>query len=310
LTAIKQSLAEGAAMNIDLGRVGIWTPSPGWEHSPELADTAAELEELGYGALWLGSSRGDLELPSALLASTRRLVVATAIINVWTNPAKHVAMRYARLEADMPNRLVIGLGSSHAPLVEPAGFSYRKPLRRLAGYLDELDVSVPTIPPGRRVLGVLGPRALELAARRSAGAHPYLVTPEYTRQARDAIGPAPLLAVEQKLVLEPDPSRARVIARARLAQYLQLPNYTNSFLRQGFTEADFEHGGSDRLVDGLVAWGSVETVLERVAEHHAAGADHVAIQVLDSTDYDPTNPLPSVAWRRLAAGLREAIGAR
>jgi probable F420-dependent oxidoreductase len=297
-------------MNIDLDRVGIWSPSAAWDHSPELADAAAELEELGYGALWLGSSRGDLELPVALIQSTRRLVVTTAIINVWTNPPGELAARYARLEAEAPNRLLIGLGSSHAPLVEPAGFSYRQPLRRLAGYLDELDQSVPTIPTARRVLGVLGPRALELAARRSAGAHPYLVTPEYTRQARAAIGAGPLLAVEQKLVLETDPSRARVIARARLAQYLQLPNYLNSLLRQGFTNADFEHGGSDRLVDGLVAWGSVEAVLERVAEHRAAGADHVAIQVLDSADYRPTNPLPRGAWRQLAAGLRETVTAR
>jgi probable F420-dependent oxidoreductase len=297
-------------MNLGLGPVGIWSPSDGWEHSPDLADTAVELEELGYGVLWLGSSRGDLELPTTLLARTRRLVLATAIINVWTNPAQGLAVRYAQLEAQTPNRLLIGLGSSHAPLVEPAGFSYRKPLHRLASYLDELDQSVPTIPTDRRVLAALGPRALELAARRSAGAHPYLVTPEHTRQARELIGPGPLLAVEQKLVLETDPALARAIARARLAQYLKLPNYTNSFLRQGFTEADFEHGGSDRLVDGLVAWGSVERVLERVAEHHAAGADHVAIQVLDSTDYQPTNPLPRAAWRQLAAALREAIGAR
>jgi probable F420-dependent oxidoreductase len=297
-------------MNIDVGRVGIWSPSQGWEHSAELADAAVELEELGYGALWLGSSRGDLELPATLLGSTRRLVVATAIVNVWTNSAQQLAVRYAQLEEQTPDRLLIGLGSSHAPLVEPAGFSYRKPLRRLADYLDELDERVPTIPTNRRVLGVLGPRALELAARRSAGAHPYLVTPDYTRQARQAIGHRPLLAVEQKLVLETDPSRARAVARARLAQYLRLPNYTNSFLRQGFTERDFERGGSDRLVDGLVAWGSVETVLERVAEHHAAGADHVAIQVLDSADYQPTNPLPRAAWRQLAAGLREVVAAR
>jgi probable F420-dependent oxidoreductase len=236
--------------------------------------------------------------------------MATAIINVWTNPAQQLAGRFAQVEEQTPDRLLIGLGSSHAPLVEPAGFSYRAPLRRLASYLDELDQSVPTIPRDSRVLGVLGPRALELAARRSAGAHPYLVTPEYTRQARDAIGPGPLLAVEQKVVLEPDPSIARAISRARLAQYLQLPNYTNSFVRQGFTEADFENGGSDRLVDGLVAMGSVEAVLERVAAHHAAGADHVAIQVLDSTDYQPTNPLPRAAWRQLAAGLREAVVTR
>lgn len=297
-------------MKVDLGRVGIWSPSPAWEHSPESADAALELEELGYGALWLGSSRGDLDVPLALLRRTRRLVVATAIINVWTNPARELAARYAQIEAETPNRLLIGLGSSHAPLVEPAGFSYHQPLRRLAGYLDELDDSVPTIPADRRVLGVLGPRALDLAARRSRGAHPYLVTPEYTLQARAAIGPDALLAVEQKLVLETNPQRARVIARARLAQYLRLPNYTNSFLRQGFADADIEQGGSDRLVDSLIAWGTVETVLERIAEHHAAGADHVAIQVLDSPDYQPTNPLPRGAWRHLASALRDMARAR
>jgi alkanesulfonate monooxygenase SsuD/methylene tetrahydromethanopterin reductase-like flavin-dependent oxidoreductase (luciferase family) len=119
-------------MNLDLGLVGIWSPSPRWEHSSELASAAAELEELGYGALWLGSSRGDLELPATLLASTRRLVVATAIINVWTSPASELAARYAHLQRESPDRLLIGLGTSHAPLVEPAGFSYRHPLRRLA----------------------------------------------------------------------------------------------------------------------------------------------------------------------------------
>jgi probable F420-dependent oxidoreductase len=297
-------------MKIDVGRIGIWSPSQAWESSEELEEAAAELEDLGYGALWLGSSRGDLELPARLLAGTRRLAVATAIVNIWTDPAAEVAARYADLEAQAPDRLLIGLGSSHAPLVEPAGFSYRRPLRRLAGYLDELDAGDPTIPADRRVLGVLGPKALDLAASRSAGPHPYLVTPEYTRRARAQIGPDPLLAVEQKVVLETDPGRARQIGRARLAQYLRLPNYTNSFLRQGFTEADFERGGSDRLVDGLVAWGDVATVLGRIAEHHAAGADHVALQVLDSPDHRPTNPLPRAAWRLLAAALRETAGAR
>jgi probable F420-dependent oxidoreductase len=290
-------------MNIDIGRVGIWSSSPAWQHSPELTDAAAELEELGYGALWLGGSRGDLELPATLLASTSRLVVATAIINIWTEPAKDVAARYAQVEEERPNRLLVGLGTSHAPMVEAAGFSYRRPLQRLVSYLDELDQNVPTIPTDRRVLGVLGPKALDLAARRSAGAHPYLVTPEYTRGARAQIGPDPLLAVEQKVVLETNPRRARAIARARLALYLRLPNYTNSFLRQGFNEDDFTGGGSDRLVDGLVAWGTVKQVLGRVTEHLSAGADHVAIQVLDSEDYQPTNPLPRALWRELAAGI-------
>lgn len=297
-------------MNIDIGRVGIWSSSPAWEGSAELTDTAAELEELGYGALWLGRSSGDLKLPAQLLASTSRLVVATAIINIWTDPAQDVAAHYVEVERKWPNRLLIGLGTSHAPMVEAAGFSYRRPLQRLVAYLDELDQNVPTVPMDRRVLGVLGPKALDLAARRSAGAHPYLVTPEYTRNARAQIGPDPLLAVEQKVVLETEPGRARAIARARLAQYLQLPNYTNSFLRQGFSEDDFEHGGSDRIVDALVAWGTLEEVLGRIAEHHAAGADHVAIQVLDSEDLQRTNPLPRALWRELAAGLHDMARVR
>lgn len=294
-------------MDMDLGRIGIWSPSPAWENSPRASAVAAELEKLGFGALWLGSSRGDLDLPASLLGSTSSIVVATAIINVWTSPAVEVAARFAGLDARYPGRLLIGLGSSHAPIVEPAGYRYTRPLRRLGGYLDELDHLVPTLPVDRRILGVLGPKALELAARRAAGAHPYLVTPQYTRQARARIGPGPLLAVEQKVVLEADPARARPIARARLAQYLKLPNYTNSLLRQGFAETDLNDGGGDRLVDELVAWGTVEAVIQRVAEHHAAGADHVAIQVLDSEDYAPTNPLPVQQWRQLASGLKHNI---
>lgn len=291
---------------MDLGRVGIWSPAPAWENSARASEAVAELEELGFGALWLGSSRGDLDVPGSLLSSTSSMVVATAIINIWTSPAGEVAARFAGLDARYPGRLLIGLGSSHAPLVEPAGFSYTRPLRRLAGYMDELDQRVPTVPVDRRILGVLGPKALELAARRSAGAHPYLVTPQYTRRARAQIGIGPLLAVEQKVIFDADPARARRIARARLGQYLQLPNYINSFLRQGFTETDLADGGSNRLVDGLVAWGKADAVIARIAEHHAAGADHVAIQVLDSEDYQPTNPLPVHKWRALADGLEHA----
>jgi probable F420-dependent oxidoreductase len=291
-------------MRTRIGRVGIWTPSSQWSASPELADAAAELEELGYGALWLGSAAGDLELPRALLAATERLVVATAIINVWTDPAGDVARAYARLEADDPDRLMVGLGSSHAPLVERAGIPYEQPLRRLAGYLDELDASVPTIPPERRILAALGPRALELAGRRSVGAHPYLVTPEHTRQARATLGPTPLLVVEQKIVLESDPDRARAIARARIAPYMTLPNYTRSLLRLGFSPQDLDRAGSDAVVDALVAWGEIDAVLERIAEHHAAGADHVAIQILTATAPTPTDPLPRDQWHQLAQADR------
>jgi probable F420-dependent oxidoreductase len=292
------------ATPIDLGRVGLWSPTAAWEGTRDLDELLAELDELtAFGTLWLGTAPGDLTLPERMLAASRRLVVATSIINIWTEPAADVRARYLAIAPDARDRLLIGLGSSHAPLVEPSGVSYRQPLRRLTGYLDELDAQQPTVAPERRVLGVLGDKGLQLATARAAGAHPYLVTPEYTHHARELLGPVPLLAVEQKVVLDTDADRARTIARSRLAQYLTLPSYLNNLRRQGFTDADVTDGGSDLLVDSLVAWGTEQDILDRVAAHHAAGADHVALQVLEAIEYQPANPLPRAGWRRIAAAL-------
>ena len=182
------------------------------------------------------------------------------------------------------------------------GQRYTRPLSRLRSYLDELDALTPPIPHDRLVLAALGPRALDLAARRTAGAHPYLVTPEHSRWARGIIGPDALLAPEHKVVLESDAATARAIARRTLGRYLALPNYTNNLLRLGFTTDDFEGGGSDRLVDALVAWGDVDTVVARVAEHLDAGADHVCIQVL-TAGTDGRQGLPREEWRVLAGPL-------
>lgn len=285
----------------EIGRVGIWTSSGLWEAGrDDLPDAAAELDELGYGALWLGSSNGDLALHGALLAATPRLVVASGIINIWTDPPALVADSFRRVAAAHPDRILVGLGSSHAPLVKTE--EYRRPLARLRRYLLELDELSPTVPADRRVLAALGPRALSLAAQHSAGAHPYLSTPEHTAGARDILGDSPVLAPEQKVVLETDPATARAIARATLHPYLQLPNYTSNFLRMGFRPDDMEHGGSDRLVDSLIAWGDTETVVKRIFEHHAAGADHVAVQVL-TTDDRHSGRLPRRQWRTLAAAL-------
>jgi probable F420-dependent oxidoreductase len=284
--------------------VGLWTSSGLWTAADgEMADAAAELDDLGYGALWLGSSSGSLHPHESLLAATTRLVVASGIINVWTDPPALVAGSYQRVSAAYPGRILIGLGSSHAPLV-PAE-EYRRPLTRLRRYLDDLDALDPTVPAGQRVLAALGPKTLALSAERSAGAHPYLTTPEHTAEARQIMGPSALLAPEQKVILETDPATARGIARNTLSQYLQLPNYTNSFLRMGFSRDDLERGGSDRLVDGLIAWGDADAVLQRIAEHHAAGADHVCVQVLTSADRH-VGRLPRQEWRVLAA----AIGTR
>lgn len=275
-----------------LGRVGVWSPAPLWVGA---ADTAAELEELGYGALWLGwSPPGDLAVIDPLLAATRSMVVGTSIVNIWTEPADLVTASYRRIDAAHPGRFVLGLGSSHKSLVEAAtGQRYERPYSRLAAYLDELD-----LPGARLALAALGPRTLALAAERTLGALPYLVTTEHTARARATMGPDALLVPELHVLLETDPGRAREAARAALAPYLGQPNYLNSWRRLGFTEDDLTGGGSDRLVDALVAWGDEGAVASRVAEHLAAGATQVAVQVVTP---DRDNDLP--ALRRLAAAL-------
>jgi probable F420-dependent oxidoreductase len=290
-------------MAIDIGQVGVWHPGGSWDAAGDEADdAAAELEELGYGAIWTGSSEANLMRQERILAATSRIVAATGIVNVWLNPADELSAGYRRLEATYPDRLLIGLGSSHAPQVEARGIKYQRPLSRLRRYLDELDRMTDGVPRDRRVIAALGPKALALAAERSLGAHPYLVTPAHTRHARELIGPDPWLAPEQKVVLDTDPAKARAIARASLPIYLRLPNYTNNLKRQGFAEEDFESGGSDRLIDALVAWGDTDAILGRIAEHRDAGASHVSIQVLNSTE-GATDGLPREEWRVLGEAL-------
>jgi probable F420-dependent oxidoreductase len=287
----------------DLGRTGIWIRStaliPGADGAqPEPAEIAGELEEAGYGAMWLGMADGDLALVSSLLAQTRRLVVATGIVSIWTNPAETTAAAYAAVSGRYPGRVLLGLGVSHSMVVERAGLQYARPYQKMVGYLDALDNAATPVPPQRRALAALGPRMLRLAAERSAGAHPYLVTPEHTRRARAVLGDGPLLAPEQKVVLETDPAAAREIGRNSVSFYLQAPNYTRNLLRLGFTEDDFTGGGSDRLIDAVVAWGDVASVLARIREHYDAGADHVAIQALTAD-----GSLPRAQWRQLGEAL-------
>ena len=289
-------------MPFELGRVGFWVSSRLFlaDDGAEAARVAGELEELGIPALWLGAANPDLELASQLLQASHRLVVATGIVSIWAAPAAEVASMYARLSSRHPDRFLLGLGVSHAPGVEQSGQHYVHPYAKMVAYLDELDAVSPPVPKERRVLAALGSRMLRLAAERAAGAHPYLVTPEYTRRARGILGPAPLLAVEHMAVVETDPGRAREIGRATLARYLQLPNYTNNLRRLGFTEADLAGRGSDALVDALIAWGTPDEIDARIREHHEAGADHVAIQVLTAPDV--TGP-PHEQWRLLAPAL-------
>ncbi|MER5595849.1 LLM class F420-dependent oxidoreductase [Streptomyces sp. NPDC002265] len=280
-----------------IGRYGVWSTGLRPEDPArrgEIAEAAAELEELGYGAAWLGGSSAPRHA-GPLLEATSRLVVGTSIQSIWQYEADESAAGFAELESSHPGRFVLGLGVSHARLAE----QYRRPYSALVTYLDALDKA--GVPAGRRVLAALGPRTLELSGDRAAGAIPYLVTPEHTASARELLGDGPLLAPEFAVVPEADPARARALARGHLALYLSLPNYTGNFLRLGFTEDDLADGGSDRLVDALYAWGDEERIRERVEAFHRAGADHVAIQVVDAGARDD---LPREAWRRLAAVLK------
>jgi probable F420-dependent oxidoreductase len=280
---------------VDVGRVGVWTSSRLLD-GPEAIQAAAQLEDLGFGALWIGSASGDLKLVSDLLGATSRLVVATGIVNVWFEPAGTTAAAFARVSAAYPGRLLLGIGAGHKLTVEEqTGQRYERPYEKLVRYLDELDAADPPVPVEGRVLAALGPRVLELARDRTAGAHPYLVTPEHTHRARQILGPAKLLAPEQKVILETDPDRARTIARSTLSRYTTLPNYTRNWMRLGFTEDDLTDGGSDRLVDAMVAWGGVDAALARIAEHHQAGADHVCVQVLTDTQGFPVTTLEELA---------------
>ncbi|CAO5158146.1 Luciferase-like domain-containing protein [Frankia sp. AiPs1] len=291
-------------MTVSVGRVGIWSPSFAW-NAPDAVEAAVELDELGYGALWLGASAPDLRLPERLLAATSRIAVATGIVNVWAVEAVELAAAFHRLDTANPERLALGLGVSHAPIVRTLGRDYAQPLRYLDAYLDALDAAPEPVPAASRVLAALRPKALALAAARSAGAHPYLVTPEHTASARRALGEAPLLAPEQKVILETDPAEARALARYNLSYYFALPNYVRSLRTLGFDEDDFADNGSERLIDALYAWGTVEQIAKRVAEHHAAGADHVAVQVIFAdTDVRNRTGRPARAqWRALAPAL-------
>ncbi|MGW0813790.1 LLM class F420-dependent oxidoreductase [Streptomyces viridiviolaceus] len=285
-----------ASLKESVGRYGIWSAqlrSEDAERSGERAEAVAELEQLGFGAVWLGGSSAARHA-APLIEATSRIVVGTSIQSIWDYEASATAARFAELEVTHPGRFVLGLGVSHGPMVE----RYSRPYSTMVAYLDDLDRA--GVPAGRRVLAALGPKMLELSRDRAAGAIPYLVTPEHTAQAREALGAGPLLAPEFKVVLESDPARARATARAYLARYLEFPNYTNNFLRLGFTEADIADGGSDRLIDAVFAWGDEDTVRRRITAFREAGADHVALQVVED---GPSDALPREGWRRLAALL-------
>jgi probable F420-dependent oxidoreductase len=261
---------------VELGRFGVWHGPQHW--GPELA---AGLEQAGYGALWLGASPdAGLRDAEVLLASTNSVAVGTSIVNMWKSPAADVAASYHRLEDEHPGRFLLGVGIGHP---ERTG-EYKSPYETIVSYLDDLDDA--KVPADRRALAALGPKVLHVAGTRTAGALPYLTTPEHTREARRTLGGGVLLAPEQKVVLETNDEIARTTARDYLASYLQLSNYRSNLNRLGFTDDDLDDGGSDRLVDALVLHGSAVEIAEGLNAHVEAGADHVAVQQLGREGID------------------------
>src|SRR5215472_13156042 len=272
-----------------LGRFGVWRSVN--QVTPELA---AGLQELGYEAIWLGGSPGaDLLVVDELLGATTTLVVATGIVNMWQADPHEVAASYHRIEAAYPGRFLLGVGAGH----REATREYAKPYDTLVRYLDAL--AAERVPGGSMILATLGPKMLRLAAERTVGAHPYLVPVDYTRWARQILGPEPLLAAEHKAVIEADPVVAREIARSRVRRpYLGLVNYTSNLRRLGWTDADLADGGSDALIDALVAHGTPGQVAAQLARHLDAGADHVCVQLLTESGADPLD-----GYRQLATAL-------
>lgn len=267
---------------------GIWSSELRYGDPGDVAEAAAELESWGYTALWIPDIGGDLfGALDRLRAATSTVTVASGVLNIWRQTAEATNAWWSTVPPADQGRTLLGLGVSHGPII---GEAWARPLAAMRAFLDALDV-----PAERRCIAALGPKMLELARDRTAGTHPYLVTPEHTALAREAVGPDALVAPEQGVVLETDADAARAVAREALGGYTALPNYVNNWKRLGYTDDDVS-SLSDRLVDALVAWGDADAIAARVAEHRAAGADHVCLQVLQA----PRSPLPRSTWRALS----------
>jgi probable F420-dependent oxidoreductase len=289
---------------IDIGRVGVWQGVFDRHPAARVRDAVAELEEMGWPTVWVPEtvSRDPFVSASILLGATSRLRVATGIASIWARDAMTTANASKTLNEAYDGRFLLGLGVSHHTITEwVRKHEYTKPLTHMREYLERMDRSMfkgvePAEPPSR-VIAALGPKMLALGAELADGVHPYFVPVEHTAIAREAVGPGKLVATEQMVVLDRDPTTARELARTHMGIYLGLPNYANNLLRLGYTEAEIT-GAEDRLVDAIVAWGSVDAIVERVRAHHDAGASHVCVQVL-TADAE----LPMTAWRELADAL-------
>jgi probable F420-dependent oxidoreductase len=271
---------------MNIGKLGVWT-IVNLLSAPDSAAFARRVEKWGYGALWVPeiTARDPLVTCSWLLANTTKLNLATGVVSIYSrDPYVAVNSQYALAEQS-GGRFLLGLGVSHGPFVEGAlGHKYEKPAAKMRSYLESMPrmryMGPPPAEKPKTVIGALGPRMLEVAAAFADGAHPYNITPDHTAKARSVLGPGKLLCPEQMILLEKDPSTARAVGRKALALSLTLPNYRNNYLRLGFSEQDLDSGGSDRLVDAIVAWGDEKAIRDRIQQHWDAGADHVCIQPL------------------------------
>lgn len=287
---------------VDLGRIGIWSSVARYATDDERIGAVQELEQLGFPTLWLpgGIDDGVLEQLDTLLEATSVIKFGTGILNIWKHAPADVAAWWHGKSPEHQSRLILGLGVSHAPLI---GDAWKKPLARMGEYLDGLDAA--GMPRERLCLAALGPKMLELAAERTAGGHSYLVSPAHTAFARKIMGPDALLAPEQGVILERDPEKARAIGRDVIRQHAALPNYTNNWLRDGFTQQEIDNL-SDRLIDALIAWGDLDAIAARVAEHLAAGADHVCLQTIRPGGRERDIVMERAGWRELALLSRNA----
>jgi probable F420-dependent oxidoreductase len=289
-----------------LGRIGIWTSTLDAQPALKAQEAARQLEELGYAAIWFPESlrREALSNAGLLLAATSRIVVATGIANIYARDAITMAAGQKTLAEAYPGRFLLGLGVSHQGSVEQVrGHAYGKPVTTMRAYLEAMSKApYQSVEPPEKpatVLAALGPNMLKLAAEQTSGAHPYFVPVEHSARARKTLGAKALLAPEQAVVLETNADRARAIARGHTQSYLRLPNYVKNLLRLGYTEKDVSGGGSDRLVDDIVAWGDLDQVASRIEAHFDAGANHVCIQVIG----EDQKALPMEEWRALAKRL-------
>jgi probable F420-dependent oxidoreductase len=285
-------------MHVDIGHLGVWTTELRFGDCAKSSDAAAELDDLGFGAIWLPGldGAGILDVVERQLQATDRIAVATGVIGIWGHDASNLAAEHARLQADHGHRFLLGLGISNAEAARGVGGRDGfRPIAEMSGYLDALDAAQPSVDVTDRILGAMGPQMVGLAARRSLGTHPFLVTPDYCAKTRSAIGTDSMLAPYVPVVLTTDRDEAHAAAGRWLGQFIGMPSYNSSLRTQGFTDADLIDGPSKRLIDAVTAWGDLDAIAARTAAYHDAGADHVALHVLGAT-----TEYPRREWRELS----------